>query len=107
MRHNPRWEVGGTAEAGDLVPAFIPRHTAVLVGTPSRPRWLAFDCACGTGHRIMLNLDQTRRPMWELRSHRPLTVKPSVDYFGPDRRCHYVIVKGRIQWMGKRESEAL
>jgi hypothetical protein len=107
VRHDPRWEVSGTAEAGDLVPAIIPRHTAVLIGTARHPQWLAFDCACGTGHRIMLNLERTRRPSWELMSSRPLTVRPSVDYRGPDRRCHYVIVKGRIRWAGSRESETL
>ena len=107
MRRDPRWEVSGTAEAGDLVPAIIPQHTAILIGAASRPQWLAFDCACGTGHRIMLNLEQTRRPSWKLMSRRPLTVKPSVDYQGPDRRCHYVIAKGRIQWVTSGESETL
>lgn len=104
-RRNPCWEASGAAEAADLVPAVIPHQTAVLVGAASRPQWLAFDCACGTGHRIMLNLEQTRKPSWKLMSRRPLTVKPSIDYHGPDRRCHYYITKGRIQWVGNRESE--
>lgn len=105
LQRDPKWKVDEIVEAGDLVPDEIPRHTAVLVGGDGRYQWLAFDCACAKGHRIMLNLQEARKPSWRLITQKSLTVYPSVDYRGPDRRCHYLIVDGRIRWVHSREGD--
>jgi hypothetical protein len=98
-----RWRVLGYVGAGDLLPETIRPAGAYVVGTPQVPRWLAFECACGTGHRVMLNLDPSRSPRWVLASTAPLTVIPSVDSRRPEQRCHYVIRGGRVQWVPNRK----
>ena len=100
------WLLAGTVSDGDEVPDRIPPRRAVLVGGPSRWKWLVFDCPCHTGHRIMLNLDPHRRPHWKLRVSptRRITVSPSIDYRGRDRSCHYLITGGKVVWDRSRPS---
>jgi len=93
-----RWRVVQTVEAGDDVPVAIPTHGAVMVESRGLPTWLAFDCPCGTGHRIMLNLSRDRSPRWAVKSRSPLTVSPSVDTITAGRRCHYFLERGRVVW---------
>lgn len=92
-----RWRVVGVVDDADLVPDQLPRHAAVVVGSPSFAKWIVFDCACGSGHRIMLNLDGGRRPSWRVTEAKPLSITPSIDFDGA-RRCHYFIRNGRIEW---------
>lgn len=92
------WRAVGHVSAGDEVPNRIPRRGVVLVGPQSHPTWAAFDCPCGEGHRLMLNLDSTRWPTWRIESLRPLSIRPSIDNLTADRRCHFIMRKGRITW---------
>ena len=92
-----RWRMVGIVEDADLVPDKLPPRGAVLVGSAARPKWVVFDCACGQGHRIMLNLDEGRYPNWRIVETSPLTISPSIDYAGR-RNCHYFIRGGRVQW---------
>lgn len=92
-----RWRILGSVEFADEIPDRLPRHGAVLVGSPQFPKWIAFDCACDRGHRILLNTDHVRRPAWRLAATKPLSIWPSVDYDG-ERRCHYFIRDGKTQW---------
>src|SRR5712691_6875807 len=95
----PAWRIVATVEAADEIPIQIPRRGAVLVGSLKRPKWLAFDCPCNTGHRVMVTLDPRHRPHWKVTDHKKLTVWPSFDYRANERRCHYVIRKGRVLWV--------
>lgn len=97
------WRIVATVEAADEIPEQLPRNGAVFVGSANHPKWLAFDCPCGTGHRIMITLDTGHRPHWTITTRRRLTVSPSVDYSVPAMRCHYVISRGRIQWARDRK----
>ena len=94
------WLLGGTVSDADEVPESIPARRAILVGAPSRWKWLVFDCPCRTGHRIMLNLDPDRWPCWtvDMSPTRRITVSPSIDYKDRDRSCHYLITAGRVVW---------
>src|SRR6266702_7447910 len=94
-----RWRIVTRVDEGDLIPQRLPRHGAALAGPPGAPKWLALDCPCGRGHRIMVNLDRHRRPMWRLVKSRPLTVRPSIDIIHAAHRCHFVITSGAIQWV--------
>lgn len=94
-----RWRVVLTVEAADEIPSRLPRNGAVLIGSPARPKWIAFDCPCRTGHRVMLNCDPVRRPHWQVAPHRHLTINPSVDSQQRARRCHYFVHNGRIRWV--------
>src|ERR1700729_1097246 len=79
----PQWllrqpvHCAGFVEAADEIPEKLPRNAAVIVGTALRPKWIAFDCPCLSGHRIMLNLDHDRRPYWQIsKVDGPLSLSP-------------------------------
>lgn len=93
------WRVIATVDAADEIPQRLPRNSAVLVGSFKRPKWLAFDCPCRTGHRIMVTLDPSHVPHWNIAKFKPLTLEPSVDYRNVQRRCHYIIRRGRVVWV--------
>lgn len=96
----PGWRVVGAVEHADEVPDSLPNCHAYLVGTPMINKWLAFDCPCTTGHRILLNLDPERLPSWRLRTSflGKITLSPSIDFDDGFNRCHYTIRKGRVVW---------
>jgi hypothetical protein len=94
-----KWKIIGTVEAADEIPSYIPKKRAILVGSKKHPKWLVFDCACGTGHRIMLNLDVGRRPTWRILKTDPLSLLPSVDFRNNQMRCHYFVRGGKIEWI--------
>lgn len=95
------WRLEAVVPEMDKVPLTIRPHRAYLVGTPSRRKWLVFDCPCGGGHRILLNLDASRRPVWTLHLSKTkiLTLRPSVNYHDEHRTCHYTLSNGRIEWV--------
>lgn len=94
-----KWHVALRVDAADQIPANIPVFSAVMVGTDTDPRWLAFECPCSTSHQIMLNLDRRRSPSWTVTNTRRLTITPSVDSHRPERRCHYVVCRGKVNWV--------
>lgn len=94
------WRLVGVTPDADEIPDRLPPKGVVLVGSPERPKWVAFDCPCGAGHRIMLNADGGRRPFWQVGVHdRRVTLFPSVDYVGGRKRCHYFVRNGQIDWV--------
>lgn len=95
----PFWRLVAIVEAADEIPERVPRRGVLLVGTHVQPKWLAFDCPCGSGHRVMINLDANRRPCWRFLGSRLLTISPSVDSCMADHRCHYLITRGRVVWV--------
>jgi len=97
------WQIVATVDAADEIPDHLPAKAAVFVGSPEHPKWLAFDCPCKTGHRIMVTLDRAHRPHWTLHDSKKLTISPSIDYISGDRRCHYLIRGGKILWVKERE----
>jgi hypothetical protein len=93
-----KWHRVARVNAGDEVPDRLPRRGVVLVGPAEHPTWAAFDCPCGRGHRLMVNLDKTRIPAWRVESLSPLSLRPSIDDITPERRCHFFISNGKITW---------
>jgi len=94
-----RWRVVATVPSTYDVPDRLRRRTAVLVGTPGRPKWLAFDCPCRQRHRVMINLNTARFPAWTVLNLRPLTVVPSVDETQSGNSCHYILREGHVKWV--------
>ncbi|MFC3695583.1 DUF6527 family protein [Chenggangzhangella methanolivorans] len=94
------WRQVDVVEAADEVPETMPARGVVLVGRADAPKWAVFDCPCGRQHRIMLNLDDSRKPFWRVavaeRWH--YTIVPSVDAQTRGRRCHYHVRNGRTAW---------
>lgn len=98
-RASRRLRVVEVVAAADEIPGRLPTNGAVMVGTIERPAWVAFDCPCVEHHRVMLNLDARRRPAWTVQSTKPLTLRPSIDEFRGNKRCHYFIRKGKVEWV--------
>lgn len=92
------WRIVATVEAADEIPERLPARGAVIVGSLERPKWLAFDCPCKTGHRIMVTLDPAHRPHWVIKNGRKLSVSPSIDYRTAERNCHYFVTNGKVIW---------
>lgn len=81
-------------------PELPDRRTAVIVGIPARPKWLLLSCPCGNAHRIALNLSTSRAPSWTLTGDEQLlTISPSIDSISAERRCHFWVRAGRVQWV--------
>lgn len=93
-----RYRVLASVAGADEVPAALPRRGAVLVGEPTSPKWLVFDCPCREHHRVMLNLDVARSPRWFASGGDRLTISPSVDAPSARGRCHYFVREGRVKW---------
>jgi hypothetical protein len=98
-RHPGPWRVGLVVSEADQIPTAMAAYEAVLVGCNGISKWLAFDCPCGTGHRVMLNLDRARSPHWTVFAEAPLTISPSVDMETAGRRCHYLLYYGHVNWV--------
>jgi hypothetical protein len=95
----PYWRIVAEVEAADEVPVRLPRKGVVLVRQWRTAKWLAFDCPCRGGHRVLLNLESSRWPHWRLLDNRSLTLSPSIDERTAMGRCHYFIVRGRVVWV--------
>ena len=99
-QHRPGpWRVGLTVDEADQLPLAIAHGVAILVGLRGAPKWVAFECPCGKGHRIMLNLARSRHPYWSIETAVPLTIWPSVDVTVDSDRCHFVVEYGHINWV--------
>jgi hypothetical protein len=93
-----RYRIVGQVDAADEIPDKLPHKGAVLVGPASRYKWIAFDCPCPQRHRLIVNLEPSRRPHWRIENPRRLTLRPSIDDRAPERRCHFVLRNGKITW---------
>src|SRR5271157_3260487 len=71
----------------------------VLIGPREKPKWLRFECPCGCGDVIALNLMASHYPRWsvEIYEDGTLSAMPSVD----DRKCgsHFWIRRNKINWV--------
>ena len=92
------WTIVGYVGAADEIPDQLPAKGVILVGAEDNPTWAALDCPCRRGHRLMVNLDRFRLPVWTIDSIKPLTIRPSIDDITSDRQCHFVVHRGRIKW---------
>ncbi len=99
-----RWRLVGAVGEADDIPQHLPRNGVVLIGAQANLKWLAFDCPCRAGHRIMLSLDRTRTPYWSFSQTEHLSIVPSIDFRSGDKRCHYFITNGRIVWVPNRST---
>ena len=94
-----RWRIVGCVDSAADVPEKLPHRGVMLAGRPQYPAWAAFDCPCGTGHRLLVNLDSRRNPHWELDPGPRFSLRPSIDNRARDRRCHFVLNNGKVRWV--------
>ncbi len=100
-----KWKVALIVHAADDIPPRLPEKYAAIVQGKAGFSWIAFYCPCKRGHRVMVNLDKSRKPYWSLLSNKPLTISPSIDDHTIDNRCHYFVRNGRIKWAAYNISE--
>lgn len=94
-----KYRVVARAAAADLIPDRLPRRGVVVVGAKGRETWAVFDCPCAADHRLLVNLDSRRRPAWVMTTRPAVSLRPSIDDRAGDRRCHFVLREGAIQWV--------
>lgn len=81
------------------VPRDLPRDVVAVTGAPEKPQWAIFECPCGTGHRIMVNLSPTARPQWRLSAGKAgPSLSPSVDFLDAFGRCHFWLRDGVVRF---------
>ena len=85
------------------IPDPIPRQAVVVVGQSAK--WAVFECPCGNGHRVTLNLAHQGGPRWQLTATPRLSLNPSIDVLGAQRRCHFWIRDGRAKWVAEERNE--
>lgn len=93
------WRIVATVDAADQIPDRLPAKGVVVVGTLNKPKWIAFDCPCKTGHRIMVTLDPSHWPHWVIRRTKKLSLSPSIDFCEGNKRCHFFLINGKINWI--------
>lgn len=68
-----------------------------VVGTFAQPKWVAFDCPCGHGHRIEVNVG--RASSWSVTVYgSKATVHPSVDRDDGQWHCHFFVRASKVHW---------
>lgn len=108
LPRNRRWRISMTVGEADEVPAVLPHNNAVLVGT-TKTKWIVFDCPCRTGHRIMLNVDDAKKPYWRFNvsANGRLTIYPSIFYRSHLGQCHFFIQSGKTLWTKGNSIESI
>lgn len=80
------------------IPATLDPRVVYALGSPAK--WLVFECPCGRGHQIQLNLVHAGGAQWTLTTDgdgQP-TLRPSIDV-RDERRCHFWLNSGRARWV--------
>jgi hypothetical protein len=81
------------------IPADIARDI-YLVEKGRRRAWAVFNCPCGRGHRLVVNLSTSRRPHWTVSVRKGLaSMWPSL-WLKQQCRSHFWIRRNRVYWAG-------
>jgi len=99
QRTVPRIDTIEYYERQSEAPISIPRQTLAIIGKGEHLKWAMFECPCGTGHKIMINLAASRSPHWRLASDKGIpSLLPSIDYQDDHGRCHFWLRAGRVEF---------
>lgn len=67
------------------------------------PRSVLFQCPCGCGDTLVINVDRALKRSWRLRhNHRGVSLMPSV-WRTTGCRSHFVLWENRVWWCGLGE----
>lgn len=79
-------------------PENLKPRTIYVIQDGNEPDSLVFDCPCGCGNRIELNLLPDCRPQWAFKvKGKKLSISPSV-WATRGCRSHFWIREGRVEW---------
>lgn len=81
------------------LPAQLGRHVVAIAGDP--PTWAVLQCPCGHGHRLTIRIrPHGHATVWRLdQDAAGPSLHPSIDVDAADRRCHFWLRHGRVQWV--------
>lgn len=97
-RGRPRIKRAVFYETRAELPKQIPQRELAIIGSYERPKWAIFECPCGRGHQLSVNLSPRQDPFWRLHlDKRGPSLWPSVDSFTP-YGCHFWLRRGRVSW---------
>lgn len=95
----PRLDVVAFYETRVDVPDELDRNVVAIVGAPERPKWAVFECPCGRGHQLLVDLQHSHKRHWQIAlGSRGPTVHPSIDS-RTTFRCHFWLGEGRVWWV--------
>lgn len=81
------------------------RTVIYVIGTKTKYKWVVFNCPCGCGERLDVNLMQSRYPFWNLKLQGgKASLSPSV--WVPTDRCgsHFWLIDSQVHWFRKKRS---
>ena len=74
----------------------------IIVGTMEHPKWATFQCPCGCGEFLAVNLMVSVSPCWEARfdTDGRVTFSPSVRVINSEHNCrsHFFIRNNHVDW---------
>lgn len=83
---------------GDI-PTRMNARSVYVVSQSDSPKWAAFECPCGRGHRITLTTQRSHEPHWTLTFNADgASLRPSIDRIDGRVRCHFFLKAGRVTW---------
>lgn len=83
----------------DDFPDVILPNEFYVIGSSCHPQYAAFQCPCGCGRTVELNLNRASSPVWRLRWHLFGTVSLSPSVWRKDGcKSHFFLKKSRIYW---------
>lgn len=96
-RLDSRYDASAALEARQLI----------IIGSLDHPKWLKFQCPCGCGDTIALNLMESHYPRWRVRAEGPasISVSPSVD--ATKCHSHFWIKANQVIWVEDRHQSSM
>ena len=80
-------------------PEEITGNTIYIIGTYRQPQYAVFQCPCGCGRIVELNLNKESSPSWTLKWHVLGTISFSPSIWRKDGcRSHFFLKKSSIHW---------
>lgn len=99
VRLIPKPDFVGREALSHPTPEEVAPGEIVIVGERQYQKWACFRCPGGCGEIILLSLNTTRHPSWQVfvdGLRRP-TISPSVRQIN-DCKCHFWVRQGRVDW---------
>jgi hypothetical protein len=76
-----------------------PGASIFVVGHPSSPKWVVFQCPCNSEHRLQVPLMKSAHPRWTLDIRgEEASLRPSIWVNGDPCDSHFWLYRNRIQW---------
>ena len=89
----------GTLKMLEDYPEEITGNTIYIIGAYRQPQYAVFQCPCGCGRIVELNLNKESSPSWALKWHVLGTISFSPSIWRKDGcRSHFFLKKSSIHW---------